>query len=251
MLAELQAICADLMSCVRPVDIEPLTVHDDVVDGVLVRTLRGRCAAGCVKGWVIVQHEGGYEVTRPCGTCASIADGARRFSAARFPLWVGRVRAEWSGVVTIGDMHRVSGDIANGRGRLWYGPPGTGKSYMAAAVGLDLVESTSVRWLHWPSFVARCKDEVAGDGRLGAVVTKLVGSPRVLIVDELAGRRTDFEAELAERIIGARAESGAIVATTNMSPEHCRAYLGDRVWSRLGASCRVAEIGGADRRRAA
>lgn len=250
MLQELQSVCSDLMARVRPVDVEPLATRDAVVDGLIVRTVHGRCSAGCAKGWVIEQHVGGYEVVRPCGACAGVADQARRFTAARFPAWVGRVRGEWSGSISIGDVHRVSADIAGGRGRLWYGSPGTGKSYMAAAVALDIVESSSVRWLHWPTFVARCKDEIAGDGHLGAVVSKLVGTPRILVVDELAGRRTDFEGELAERIIGARAESGAVVITTNMSPESCRAYLGDRVWSRLGASCRVGEIGGADRRRA-
>ena len=133
--------------------------------------------------------------------------------------------------------------------RLWHGENGVGKSWRAAAVALALVESVSVRWVHWPSMMARLKDEVAGGGQLGALVAKLIGSPRILVVDELTGRRTEFEAETAERIIGPRAESGAVVITSNMRADDCRGYVGDRVWSRLGASCRIGEVGGVDRRR--
>ena len=178
-----------------------------------------------------------------------VAAQAQRFTAARFPAWTLRVRREWTGTVSLGDIDRVAADVAGGRGRVWHGQNGVGKSWTAAAVALSLVESVSVRWLHWPTMVARMKDEVAGGGQLGPLVVKLVGIPRILIVDELAGRRTEFEAELAERIIGPRAESGAVVITTNMTADDCRAYVGDRVWSRLGASCRIGEVGGVDRRR--
>lgn len=250
MVAELQSVVADLMAAIRPVaDAEPMRVIDEEVDGLAVRRVVGRCAAGCSRGWVVESRPGGYEVVRPCGTCAAVAAQAQRFTAARFPAWALRVRREWTGTVSLGDIDRVAADVAGGRGRVWHGQNGVGKSWTAAAVALSLVESVSVRWLHWPTMVARMKDEVAGGGQLGPLVVKLVGTPRILIVDELAGRRTEFEAELAERIIGPRAESGAVVITTNMGADHCRGYVGDRVWSRLGASCRIGEMGGSDRRR--
>lgn len=251
MVAELQSVVADLMAAIRPVaDVEPMRVIDEEVDGLAVRRVVGRCAAGCSRGWAVEHRPGGYEVVRPCGTCAAVAAQAQRFTAARLPAWALRVRREWTGTVSLGDIDRVAADVAGGRGRVWHGPNGVGKSWTAAAVALSLVESVSVRWLHWPTVVARLKDEVAGGGQLGPLTTKVVGTPRILVVDELAGRRTEFEAELAERIIGARAESGAVIITTNMGADHCRGYVGDRVWSRLGASCRIGEMGGSDRRRA-
>jgi hypothetical protein len=251
MVAELQSVVADLMASIRPVEHEPMRVVEDVCEDLAVRRVVGRCPAGCIRGWVVEERPGGYEVTRPCGTCAAVASQAQRFTAARFPAWALRVRREWTGSVSLGDIDRVAADVAGGRGRVWHGQNGVGKSWTAAAVALSLVESVSVRWLHWPTMVARMKDEVAGGGQLGPLVVKLVGTPRILVVDELAGRRTEFEAELAERIIGPRAESGAVVITTNMTADHCRGYVGDRVWSRLGASCRIGEMGGSDRRRGA
>lgn len=249
MVTELQSVVADLMASIRPADPEPMRVVEDVCDGLAVRRVVGRCEAGCCRGWAVEHRPGGYEVVRPCGVCAAVAAQAQRFTAARLPTWTLRVRREWTGTVSLGDIDRVAADVAGGRGRVWHGPNGVGKSWTAAAVALSLVESVSVRWLHWPTVVSRMKDEVAGGGQLGPLVTKLVGTPRILVVDELAGRRTEFEAELAERIIGPRAESGAVVITTNMTADHCRGYVGDRVWSRLGASCRIGEVGGVDRRR--
>lgn len=250
MVAELQSVVADLMASIRPaVDVEPMRVVDEEIDGLAVRRVVGRCVAGCSRGWVIEARPGGYEVVRPCGECAAVASRAQRFTAARFPAWALRVRREWSDSVSLADIDRVAADVAGGRGRLWHGQNGVGKSWRAAAVALALVESVSVRWVHWPSMMSRLKDEVAGGGQLGALVAKLIGSPRILVVDELTGRRTEFEAETAERIIGPRAESGAVVITSNMKADDCRAYVGDRVWSRLGASCRIGEVGGVDRRR--
>ena len=247
MVEELQAVVADLMASVKVEPSKPLQVVTGEVAGLSVRTVTGRCGAGCDGGFTRTER-GGYEVVSPCRECGPIMSAARRFNAARFPAFCGGLRAGWRYHPTLDACEAVAGDVAAGRGRVWYGPTGTGKTWTAAAVGLALVERMPVRWLHWPSFVASLKDECGGGGQLGAVIAARVGSSGVLIVDELCGRSTDFEGEIVERVIGTRAESSPLIVTTNLTQEKARDYVGDRVWSRLGRACRVAEFGGIDRR---
>jgi hypothetical protein len=246
---ELQAVVADLMANIKVEPAKPLQVVTGIVGDYCVRTVTGRCGAGCDGGFTRTER-GVYEVVIPCRECGPIMSAARRYNTARFPAEFARLREEWRYHPTLDACEAVAGDVAAGRGRVWYGPTGTGKTWTAAAVGLALVERMPVRWLHWPSFVASLKDECGGGGQLGAVIASRVGSPGVLIVDELCGRSTDFEGEIVERVIGTRAESSPLIVTTNLTQEKARDYVGDRVWSRLGRACRVAEFGGIDRRAA-
>lgn len=249
MVEELQAVVADLMATIKVEQPKPLQVVTGEVAGLSVRTVTGRCSAGCDGGFTRTER-GGYEVVSPCRECGPIMAAARRYNAARFPAEFSRLREEWRYQPTLDACEAVAGDVAAGRGRVWYGQTGTGKTWTAAAVGLALVERMPVRWLHWPSFVASLKDECRGGGQLGQVIASRVGPSGILIVDELCGRSTDFEGEIVERVIGARAESNPLIVTTNLTVEKARDYVGDRVWSRLGRACRVAEFGGIDRRAA-
>jgi DNA replication protein DnaC len=134
-------------------------------------------------------------------------------------------------------------------GRIWHGPPGRGKSARACAVALHVLHiGGSVRWVQWPAYLAALKDRLADGRGIGAEVARDLLCP-VLVVDELgAGRQTDFAAEVAERLVGGRAEAGRpMLVTTNLEPDALRDMVGDRVWSRL-AAYRVTPVGGDDLR---
>ena len=180
-------------------------------------------------------------------------DLAGRFNAASLPAWAHEVAAGWSDDIA---PRSAAVDLARRLkesrefGRTYFGDTGRGKSWRACAVATAWLDAGgSLTWVTWPAFVNELRNRIAEKlGGIADSVARPLQSP-LLIIDELGcGQDTPFAREVAERIVGQRAEMGApMLVTTNKNPDALRDYIGDRAWSRL-ARYRVTEVAGVDLR---
>ena len=253
-MSELAELVASIACDLRVVKAErapdPLRIVERVTDdGIAFHVIEGRCPY-CRGGFVTSERDG-YTVSAKCGECRHLRRRAELFNDARFPGWVHRVCREWSGPVSLEYVENAASGLmeAGGKGRLWHGGNGRGKSFYGAAMALRAIDlGKSVRWRSWPDLMATLRDAVADRASMKARIEPLLRCD-LLVLDELSGRGTDFEAETFEAVIGRRAEMlRPMLITTNLRPDAVRALVGDRVWSRLAAAVQLREIAGVDRR---
>ena len=230
----------------------PFAVVETVSDCDRFARLRvdGDCPARCKGGFVFSQDEHGYELSHPCPRCSPVYQHARRFNAARLPVWAHRVERDWSGVpwsAVVATAAEIIGGTRNVR--VWYGDPGRGKSFIACAVALEALKAgLSVSWVTWPTLLDDLRDQMR-DGKALRTLVDPLARVDLLVVDEVKGKATPFSADVAESLIGRRAELGRrVVCTANLSEPELWACLGDRVRSRIAQAGRVKEIQGTDRR---
>lgn len=211
----------------------------------------GDCPERCHGGFTFGFDLQGYERSYPCPNCTPAYQHARRFNAAMLPVWAHRVRRDWSGERTWPQVETVAKAIRTGNdnARVYFGDPGRGKSFLACAIALECIAAgMSTRWVTWPDLLSSLKDQMRDDKPLRQIIEP-INRAELLVVDEVKGIATPFSSEVAELLIGRRAELGRkVVITGNLDEPQLWAYLGDRVRSRLTQAGKTLEITGDDRR---
>lgn len=232
----------------------PLTVTPVVTDvGVAQLQVDGDCEARCNRGFTFELGDDGNTYARPCPSCTQTTEHARRFNAAALPGWAHQVRGAWSGERTWPQVEALARHLVSGEqiARVYYGDPGRGKSYLAAALALLCIEAgVPTRWVTWPDLLSSLKDQLRDDKPLRTIIEP-ISRAELLVVDEVKGIATPFSSDVAELLIGRRAELGRrILITANLDDGQLWEYLGDRVRSRLTMAGKTMEITGEDRRAA-
>ena len=230
----------------------PLTVTAGITDaGCAGLHVDGDCPDRCRAGFTFGLDAQGYERSYPCPRCTPTYQHARRFNAAMLPVWAHRVRRDWSGERTWAQVETVAKAIRTGNdnARVYFGDPGRGKSFLACAIALECIAAgMSTRWVTWPDLLSSLKDQMRDDKPIRAILEP-INRVELLVVDEVKGIATPFSSEVAELLIGRRAELGRkVVITGNLDEPQLWAYLGDRVRSRLTQAGKTLEITGDDRR---
>lgn len=230
----------------------PLTVTPGVVgDRFAGLHVDGDCPDRCRGGFTFIVDLQGYERSHPCPRCTPTYQHARRFNAAMLPLWAHRVRRDWSGERSWSQVEALAKLVRSGEqtARVYFGDPGRGKSFLACAIALECIASgMSTRWVRWPDLLASLKDQLSDDKPLRTILEP-IDRVELLVVDEVKGVSTAFSSDVAELLIGRRAELGRrVVITANLDEGQLWAYLGDRVRSRLTQAGKVMAITGEDRR---
>lgn len=231
----------------------PLTAdRGGVADGIFAGLhVDGDCPERCRAGFTYYVDAEGYDRSVPCTRCQPVYQHARRFNAARLPVWAHRVERDWSGDMPWHAVETLATDLAAGReqARVWYGDPGRGKSFRACGIALKCIAlGVQTAWVTWPDLLSSLKDQMRDDKPLRTLLDPLtrVG---LLVVDEVKGSATPFSSEVAELLIGRRCELGRrVLITANLSKDQLWACLGDRVQSRVTQAGLTQNITGKDRR---
>ena len=110
---------------------------------------------------------------------------------------------------------------SNDNARVYFGDPGRGKSFLACAIALGASPpGMSVRWITWPDLLSSLKDQMRDDKPLRAILEP-INRVELLVVDEVKGIATPFSSEVAELLIGRRAELGRkVVITANLDEDN-------------------------------
>lgn len=279
--SDLDSIIAGLeraRAVVPPLEARPQS-HRDVTwsagaDGSVASM--GRCV--CSDGWVVRGSPSG-DVVEPC-ECRPIMLACGRYNRAGVPTlqgvagcslvskardavrgldWgrftAGRPEAQvraWVNAALAGTVERHS--------LLLSGPTGTGKTHIAAGIVRHLVFSEqwrngqgSARWVRWSGYLGACLLDGASKRRDPAADTLRDGCLRVrlLVVDELKGRREWGATEL-EDLLDARGTAGRLtVLTTNIAVGALAKEVGDRAESRLVGGGVVVDLVATDYRKGA
>lgn len=230
----------------------PLTVTPGVTeDGYAGLHVDGDCPERCRSGFVFGVDAQGYDRSTPCPRCQPVYQHARRFNTARLPVWAHRVKRDWSGEMPWSAVEELASRVASGetQARVWYGDPGRGKSFRACAVALECIAlGVQTAWVTWPDLLSSLKDQMRDDKPLRTLLDPLtrVG---LLVIDEVKGVATPFSSDVAELLIGRRAELGRrVLITANLGKDQLWAYLGDRVRSRMAQAGSAMNVAGVDRR---
>lgn len=134
------------------------------------------------------------------------------------------------------------------------GVTGSGKTYQAIAALRVLADHHFAGHRTWAAVThPDLGDELrprSDDGHEGALDRYL--DANLLLLDDLgAGMSTPWMTDCVQRLVDRRwTRRMATIYTTNLPPDALRSAVGDRVYSRLGDSTRIA-LGGSDRRWAA
>ena len=230
----------------------PLTTSPGFTDaGFAGLHVDGDCPERCRSGSIFVVDLQGYERAHNCPRCTPIHQHARRFNAAGLPVWAHRVKRDWSGDRTWSQIEALANGIRSGAqgARVYFGDPGRGKSFLACAIALECIAAgVTTKWITWPDLLSSLKDQMRDDKPLRAILEPL-SRFELLVIDEVKGIATPFSGEVAEALIGRRAELGRkVVITANLDEAQLWAYLGDRVRSRLTQAGKILAITGEDRR---
>lgn len=134
------------------------------------------------------------------------------------------------------------------QGLIFYGPVGTGKSYTAACIANRLMDrmtsvimTSTVKIIQTMSQFTR-REELQE-------YTKILQSPRLLILDDLGAERgTDFAIEQVYNVVDSRSRSGQpMIVTTNVplsDMTHTPDIRYKRIYDRILATCYPVEISG-------
>lgn len=205
----------------------------------------GSCPAMCARGWRV------DEPSRRCPKCGPMRSFADGIASANLPRVAEHVLTKWSGAVSLESVQRAAwAMVAEGRGPLLMGDTGRGKTWIALAMALTLLrDGRRVRWVKWPALMADLK-ATFGTPRQPSDVLRPLGTCDALFVDDIGiGKPSEWAEEIAYMMVDQRSENGRpIAATSNLTERELEAHFGSRVWSRLGAVCRVVKVGGESRR---
>lgn len=137
-----------------------------------------------------------------------------------------------------------------GTGLLLCGQVGTGKSFLAAAIGNELIDQgTPCLMTNFSRIISRVSEKFGGDQKYLDDLNRF----DLLIIDDLGVERdTEFTWEKVMNVIDARYRAGLpLIITTNLEPKDFT-DRGDirrqRVFSRLKEMCVCLEVRGVDRR---
>ncbi len=239
-----------------------LTVGEGVLSAVPCPCVLGPCAVpGCASGWVVSS----YGVQR-CPGCAP-SSVAAAISSAQIPLrylpylsgtardagytqttsqeTAAREVERWCrslpapGVASLGEV----------RGLLLWGGYGSGKTALAArALLFSLTRGHRGIFWEWGSFLTTLRESYDGDAAPPEYAASRTG---ILVLDELAAPRTDWQGERLSELLRERYRRRLpTILTSNLTPRQIPSVIGGALWSRLTETVSLIECAGPDRRAA-
>ena len=228
---------------------EPLRLSygSETVGGVeaLRALVVGSCPAMCARGWRV------DDPARRCPKCGPMRVFTEGMAVANLPRVAEHVLDRWAGEVPLESVQKSArAMVADGRGPLLMGDAGRGKTWTALAMALTILrDGRRVRWVKWPALMGQLK-ATFGTPRQPADVLRPLGLCEALFIDDMGvGKSSEWAEEIAYMLIDQRSENGRpIAATSNLSERELEMHFGSRVWSRLGAVCRVVKVDGKSRR---
>lgn len=187
----------------------------------------------------------------------------RNFANAKIPpIYAGKTFADYqidgSNKAAVGWARNT---IGTGEGLYVFGEPGTGKTMLAAIIGQELLRlGKSVIFGDVPTLLDALKSTFDGEGRLVELMRSLADVDALILDDLGTEQPTEWAVERLYKIINERYVSQrTTIVTSNFAPKDTADRLnkpkngasgvsGSRIISRLQQMCRIAQIGGTDRR---
>lgn len=158
----------------------------------------------------------------------------------RFPTQVREVR---------GFVHQIGSNLAAGRGLWLSGDVGTGKTTLAMIVSKAAIDSGhSVAIYSCPRLLGVIRESIDGGGVL-SFLDRLAEADLLHIDDLGAEHRTEWVLEQLYTIINSRyQDERSTIVTSNFNRDELAEQLGERIVSRLEASCELLPFHGPDKR---
>lgn len=185
----------------------------------------------------------------------------RRLKLAKIPqMYAGKTLADYK--VDANNKNAV-GWARQAESLYLFGAPGVGKTFLAAIIAQEqILKGKSVIFGDVPSLLDRLKGtfDSGAESTIEELMARL-SAVDVLVLDDLGTEMpTEWAVERLYLIVNSRYTKGKqIIVTSNYAPEVAAARLnkpknaaegvtGSRIMSRLRQMCKVAQIGGSDRR---
>lgn len=187
----------------------------------------------------------------------------RNFANAKIPpIYAGKTFADYqidaSNKAAVGWARNT---IGSGEGLYLFGEPGTGKTFLAAIIAQELLkQGKTLIFGDVPTLLDALKSTFDGEGRLVELMRSLADVDALILDDLGTELPTEWAVERLYKIINERYVSArTTIVTSNFAPKDTADRLnkpknggtgvsGSRIISRLQQMCRIAQIGGTDRR---